>query len=130
MLEIKPEIPFTLGITDADGQVVSCTEPARIGTRMPEAIAFFGSGRDAGTFAEYTFRKLDCGGVNHAIFAGHTGAAASIACGMAAITIEKSKLFLKINKKIGCIYKIAGNDAHIWCRTQDGGCGRLKNAIL
>jgi hypothetical protein len=42
---------------------------------------------------------------------------------------EKSKLFLKINKKIGCIYKIAGNDAHIWCRTQDGGCGRLKNAI-
>lgn len=42
---------------------------------------------------------------------------------------EKSKLFLKINKKIGCIYKIAGNDAHIWCRTQDRGCGRLKNAI-
>ena len=42
---------------------------------------------------------------------------------------EKSKLFLKINKKIECIYKIAGNDAHIWCRTQDGGCGRLKNAI-
>lgn len=39
---------------------------------------------------------------------------------------EKSKLFLKINKKIECIYKIAGNDAHIWCRTQDGGCGRLK----
>ena len=34
---------------------------------------------------------------------------------------EKSKLFLKINKKIGCIYKIAGNDAHIWCKTQDGG---------
>ena len=42
---------------------------------------------------------------------------------------EKSKLFLKTNKKIGCIYKIAGNDAHIWHRTQDGGCGRLKNAI-
>jgi len=42
---------------------------------------------------------------------------------------EKSKLFLKINKKIECIYKIAGNDAHIWRRTQDGGCGRLKNAI-
>lgn len=42
---------------------------------------------------------------------------------------EKSKLFLKINKKIGCIYKIAGNDARIWCRAQDGGCGRLKNAI-
>ena len=42
---------------------------------------------------------------------------------------EKSKLFLKINKKIGCIYKIAGNDAHIWRGTQDGGCGRLKNAI-
>ena len=42
---------------------------------------------------------------------------------------EKSKLFLKINKKIGCIYKIAGNDAHIWRGTQDRGCGRLKNAI-
>ena len=42
---------------------------------------------------------------------------------------EKSKLFLKINKKIGCIYKIAGNDAHIWHRRQDGGCGWLKNAI-
>ena len=45
------------------------------------------------------------------------------------IASEKSKLFLKINKKIGCIYKIAGNDAHIWRGTQDRGCGRLKNAI-
>ena len=46
-----------------------------------------------------------------------------------AYSSEKSKLFLKTNKKIGCIYKIAGNDAHIWRGTQDGGCGRLKNAI-
>lgn len=107
LLEIKPEIPFTLGITDADGQVVSCTEPARIGTRMPEAIAFFGSGRDAGTFAEYTFRKLDCGGINHAIFAGHTGAAASIACGMAAITIEKNKLFFsERNQRTAFVKKV------------------------
>ena len=43
---------------------------------------------------------------------------------------EKSKLFLKINKKIECIYKIAGNDARIKRGRQDGGCGRLKNAIL
>lgn len=90
--ELKPELPFLLGIADGDGRVVACTEPSRIAGNLPEAVAFFGAQRDAGAFGNYTFRRLNRNVTeNYAVFAEQTGDAARLACGITALAIEKSK---------------------------------------
>ena len=95
LLEVKPELPFTLGVVDAKGRVVSCTEMCMVGNHIPAAVTFFNCGKEVGEFTGYTFRKLSpnhCGGAEHAVFAGETGGSAAIACGITAIAIEKAKL--------------------------------------
>ena len=59
LLEIKNKIPFILGIVDATGNIISCTELRFIGENVEAAEEFFASGMDEGECGGYTFRKLD-----------------------------------------------------------------------
>lgn len=115
--ELKPELTFLLGVVDRDGHVVACTEPNRIASNLPEAIAFFGVQRDADAFGNYTFRRLNRNVTeNYAVFAEQIGDAAKIACGIAAIAIEKSKaLFNNHDQRSSFVKKLLlGNMSPEW----------------
>ena len=93
LLEIKNKIPFILGIVDATGNIVSCTELRFIGENVEAAEEFFAAGVDEGECGGYTFRKLDGydNGAEYAVFAGQSGENAAIACNITAVAINKSK---------------------------------------
>ncbi len=93
LLEIKGNIPFILGVVDGTGNIVSCTELRFIGENVEPAVEFFSAGGDEGTFGGYTFRKLNGyeGGVEYAVFAGHAGDIAAMACAITAVAIDNSK---------------------------------------
>ena len=48
LLEIKNKIPFILGIVDATGNIVSCTELRFMGENVEAAEEFFAAGVDEG----------------------------------------------------------------------------------
>ena len=93
LLEIKNKIPFILGIVDATGNIVSCTELRFIGETVEAAEEFFAMGADEGECGGYTFRKLDGydNGAEYAVFAGQSGENAAIACNITAVAINNSK---------------------------------------
>ena len=93
LLEIKNKIPFILGIVDATGNIISCTELRSIGENVEAAEEFFASGMDEGECGGYTFRKLDGydNGAEYAVFAGQSGENAAIACNITAVAINNSK---------------------------------------
>ena len=93
LLEIKNKIPFILGIVDATGNIISCTELRFIGENVEAAEEFFASGMDEGECGGYTFRKLDGydNGTEYAVFAGQSGETAVIACNITAVAINNSK---------------------------------------
>ena len=93
LLEIKNQIPFILGIVDASGNIVSCTELRFIGENVEAAEEFFAVGVDEGECGGYTFRKLDGydNGAEYAVFAGQSGENAAIACSITAVAINNSK---------------------------------------
>ncbi|MBR5537216.1 MAG: helix-turn-helix domain-containing protein [Clostridia bacterium] len=93
LLEIKNKIPFILGIVDASGNIVSCTELRFIGENVEAAEEFFAMGADEGECGGYTFRKLDGydNGADYAVFAGQSGENAAIACSITAVAINNSK---------------------------------------
>ena len=93
LLEIKNKIPFILGIVDATGNIISCTELRFIGENVEAAEEFFASGMDEGECGGYTFRKLDGydNGAEYAVFAGQSGENAAIACNITAVAINNSK---------------------------------------
>ena len=93
LLEIKNKIPFILGIVDATGNIISCTELRFIGENVEAAEEFFASGMDEGECGGYTFRKLDGydNGAEYAVFAGQSDENAAIACNITAVAINNSK---------------------------------------
>ena len=93
LLEIKNKIPFILGIVDATGNIVSCTELRFIGENVEAAEEFFAMGVDEGECGGYTFRKLEGydNGAEYAVFAGQSGENAAIACSITAVAINNSK---------------------------------------
>ena len=93
LLEIKNKIPFILGIVDNTGNIISCTELRFIGENVEAAEEFFASNAEEGEYNGYTFRKLDGydNGTEYAVFAGHSGETAVIACNITAVAINNSK---------------------------------------
>ena len=93
LLEIKNKIPFILGIVDNTGNIISCTELRFIGENVEAAEEFFASNAEEGEYNGYTFRKLEGydNGTEYAVFAGHSGETAVIACNITAVAINNSK---------------------------------------
>jgi Sugar diacid utilization regulator len=94
LLEIKSKISFILGVVDASGNIVSCTELRFIGETVESAEAFFAAGEEEGEHGGYTFKRLSGyeNGVEYAVFASQGGDTASVVCTITAVAINNSKL--------------------------------------
>jgi len=93
LLEIKEKVPFTVGVVDQTGNIISCTEIKMIGETIDSASAFFASGRDSGEFGGYFFQLLKGyeNGIEYAAFCASRGEMAETVCALTAIAIANSK---------------------------------------
>lgn len=92
LLELKDKVPFVLGVVDAEGNVVSCTELAYIGEKIGVTSEFFATGLEEGRFDSYTFCRLKgFDSSDYAVFAGECSGNAEIICKVAAVAIMNSK---------------------------------------
>lgn len=109
LLEIKNKVPFMLGVVDATGNIVSCTELRFIGENIEAAAAFLKSGAEEGEFGGYTFRMLEGyeNGIEYAVFASQKGELASAVCAITAVAISNSKsLYDEKHDKLTFVKKI------------------------
>ena len=93
LLEIKEKVPFTVGVVDQPGNIISCTEIKLIGDTIESASAFFASGRDSGEFGGYYFQLLKGyeNGIEYAVFCANRGEMAETVCALTAVAISNSK---------------------------------------
>ena len=93
LLEVKNKVSFVMGIVDAQGNIVSCTELRHIGEMLPCGGEFIESGAESGEADGYTFCKLESydNGARYAVFAQDISEAAYLACSITAVAISNSK---------------------------------------
>ena len=92
LLELKDKVPFILGVVDADGNVISCTELKYIGEKVSATTDFFASGAEDGRLDSYTFCRLKgFDSSDYAVFAGESSDTAETICKVAAVAITNSK---------------------------------------
>ncbi len=109
LLEIKSKVSFMLGVVDAAGNIVSCTEPRFIGENIDAASEFFAAGVEEGEFGGYCFNLLSGyeSGSEYAVFAGQKGENAAMICAVTAIAIGNSQsLYDEKHDKVNFIKKI------------------------
>ena len=92
LLELKDKVPFILGVVDADGNVISCTELKHIGETVSATPDFFASGAEDGRLDSYTFCRLKgFDSSDYAVFASESSDTAETICKVAAVAITNSK---------------------------------------
>ncbi len=92
LLELKEKVPFILGVVDAEGNVISCTELAYIGEKVSATEDFFATGLEEGRYDSYTFCRLKgFDSSDYAVFASESSSNAEIICKVAAVAITNSK---------------------------------------
>lgn len=92
LLELKDKVPFILGVVDADGNVISCTELKYIGEKVSATTDFFASGAEDGRLDSYTFCRLKgFDSSDYAVFASESSDAAETICKVTAVAITNSK---------------------------------------
>ena len=93
LLEIKSKVSFMLGVVDAAGNIVSCTELRFIGENIEAASEFFAAGVEEGEFGGYCFNLLSGyeNGSEYAVFASQKGEGAAMVCAVTAVAISNSQ---------------------------------------
>ncbi|MEG1778221.1 MAG: helix-turn-helix domain-containing protein [Angelakisella sp.] len=109
LLEIKSKVPFVIGVVDATGVILACTELRLIGESLEASQGFFSSNTDEGVRGGYTFRLLESqdNGVQYGVFADDVGETASTVCSVTVVAINNSKtLYDEKHDKVTFIKKI------------------------
>ncbi len=109
LLEIKSKVSFMLGVVDAAGNIVSCTELRFIGENIEAAGEFFAAGVEEGEFGGYCFHLLSGyeNGSEYAVFASQKGDSAAMVCAVTAVAISNSQsLYDEKHDKVTFIKKI------------------------
>lgn len=109
LLEIKSKVSFMLGVVDASGNIVSCTELRFIGENIEAAGEFFAAGVEEGEFGGYCFNLLSGyeNGAEYAVFASQKGEGAAMVCAVTAVAISNSQsLYDEKHDKVTFIKKI------------------------
>ncbi|HIU43176.1 MAG TPA: helix-turn-helix domain-containing protein [Candidatus Ventrousia excrementavium] len=109
LLEIKSKVSFMLGVVDAAGNIVSCTELRFIGENIEAASEFFAAGVEEGEFGGYCFNLLSGyeNGSEYAVFASQKGEGAAMVCAVTAVAISNSQsLYDEKHDKVTFIKKI------------------------
>ena len=96
IVQLKDSTDRVLGVMDAEGGVVACSDPALLGEKWQEAALKVGSAYDAMiTFNGKTYKALSGGGnyYEYAVFVSGEDSWASSLCGMAHVALNNAKTF-------------------------------------
>ena len=103
------EIPdHAFGVTDSDGTVISCTDPAMLGERWPEAvIKLTGAEFQTITFNQKTFRPiLSANGVlEYTVFCTGDDEMSKTLCNLAYVSLNDAKVFYEEKHDRGTFVK-------------------------
>ncbi len=108
MLQLKNASERTFGVIDAEGSVISCTEPALLGERWSDAaLRVAGSGDQVVTFGQKTFRPILSGAnfFEYAVFCTGDDEYAKTCVNLAYISLNEAKLFYEEKHDRGTFVK-------------------------
>ncbi|MCI6728843.1 MAG: helix-turn-helix domain-containing protein [Clostridiales bacterium] len=108
IVQLKDATDRVLGVMDAEGNVVSCSDTAMLGERWQEAALKVGAAFDSMvTFEGRTFKAM-VGGSNYyeyAVFVAGDDALAASLCGMAYVALNDAKVFYEEKHDRGTFVK-------------------------
>ena len=108
ILQLKEISNRTFGVLDADGCVISCTDPSLIGERWTDAaLKLRSSSESIVTFNQRTFKAI-LGGINgfeYAVFCSGADEQAKVCCSMAFISLNDARIFYEEKHDRGTFIK-------------------------
>ena len=95
ILQMKDTVDRTIGIVDATGAVVACTDLPRIGEMREDAVTELGYAGDMIRFGGYTYRSVADRSTRfeYAVFVQGEDELARSVCSLAAVAINNIKTF-------------------------------------
>ena len=95
VLQFKDTVDTEIGVIDADGTVIACTELGEIGSRWSEAAQVIGEAEDVVVLGGKTFKTLAgwSGHFDFAVFAVGESAMSRTACAMASVALNAAKSY-------------------------------------
>ena len=108
IVQLKEATERTLGVIDTEGIVVSCSDPALVGEKWPEAILKLGSVQDDVAVSERrTFRALSGTGTyfEYAAFVDGDDESARATCIMASVALSGAKIYYEEKHDKGTFVK-------------------------
>jgi len=108
ILQLKDATDRVLGVIDSDGCVVSCTDPAMLGERWPDAALKIGSAVEAPVVYDGKVFKAMVGNSNffeYAAFCGGEDDLARSLCAMAYVALNDAKAFYEEKHDRGTFVK-------------------------
>ncbi len=108
ILQLKDATDRTIGVIDHEGCVVSCTDTAVLGERLPEAILkITGASEQNVTFGQKTFRAIlnTASLLEYAVFCSGDDELAKAYCNMAYIALNDAKSFYEEKHDRGTFVK-------------------------
>ncbi len=108
ILQLKDAADRTFGVVDTDGCVISCTDPALLGERWPDAVVkVTGSDQQYVCFGKKTFRAILSGSgyFEYAVFCNGDDDLARAYCAMAYIALNDAKVFYEEKHDRGTFVK-------------------------
>ncbi len=108
MLQLKEVPERTFGVVDADGTVISCTDPSLLGERWPDAALKVVNAADSMvSFGQKTFKAIisAAGYFEYAVFCTGDDDTARAYCTMAYIALNEAKVFYEEKHDRGTFVK-------------------------
>ncbi len=92
ILQFKDSVDTEVGVIDAEGTVIACTELSEIGQKWPEVVAPINESEDACVvIGDRTFKSLPGWSGHFAVFTRQDSPAASTVCSVAAVALSTAK---------------------------------------
>ena len=107
ILQLKESADRMFGVIDADGHVISCTDPSVLGERWVDAALKAAGAEQTVTFAQKTFRPIvnSANLLEYAVFCAGDDEQAKIYCNMAYIALNNAKTFYEEKHDRGTFVK-------------------------
>ncbi len=108
MLQLKEVPERVFGVVDADGTVISCTDPSVLGERWPDAaLKVVNAGESMVAFGQKTFKSIisAAGYFEYAVFCSGDDDTAKAYCTMAYIALNEAKVFYEEKHDRGTFVK-------------------------
>ena len=91
--DMKGACKFDIGVIDQYGTVVSCTDEAKVGTMVAEALSFFMSGEKSGATKGYCYNLIEGygGEISYAVFIADISESSAAICRAVTVAVNNSR---------------------------------------